>query len=33
MGELQIFKNTEFGSVRTITVEGELYPGIQDGRF
>lgn len=25
MGELQIFKNAEFGSVRTITVEGEPY--------
>lgn len=25
MSELQIFKNAEFGSVRTITVEGELY--------
>lgn len=25
MGELQIFKNAEFGSVRTITVEGESY--------
>lgn len=25
MGELQIFKNAEFGSVRTVTVEGEPY--------
>lgn len=25
MNELQIFKNAEFGSVRTITVEGEAY--------
>lgn len=25
MGELHIFKNAEFGSVRTITVEGEPY--------
>lgn len=25
MSELQIFKNAEFGSVRTITVEGEPY--------
>lgn len=25
MSELQIFKNAEFGSVRTITIEGEPY--------
>ena len=25
MSELQIFKNAEFGFVRTITVEGEPY--------
>ena len=25
MSELQIFKNAEFGSVRTVTVEGEPY--------
>ena len=25
MSELQIFKNAEFGSVHTVTVEGEPY--------
>lgn len=34
MSELQIFKNAEFGSVRTITVEGESYfVGKQDWRY